>query len=375
MSRHAKAALAALAPLTPEQVTLLQHPSMGAAILQGGRQPKDGAPRNGALQQGGNGGIGSSSLQAAAGAAGWQTSGSPAKWQGKERSVPPSPGSSPLANAAPFSLFGGASSSNDSTPRHGGGGLGGVAALATGLISQASAPSAFPHTTGQVAGPDSAAGATHSPADFSPVRGGSIPPIGHRRFEAALARGGFERPCSGDTGSAAAADCVGPRGGGRAALDEGRHLLHGFGGVIGGRDDAFGRTSSFGFPSAAVAAPTLGQQHLQHQQPVTAGSLGASDALPGTPALGVNGWRRVDQPGSSAWGQVQSHEPIWDQRLVFGALAPLCCIASIDGLSLSDQQGSRTPYKGGTAAGVDWSLAATAVPGGQVESHVLVGSL
>lgn len=36
MSRHAKAALAALSPLTPEQITLMQHPSMGAAILQVG---------------------------------------------------------------------------------------------------------------------------------------------------------------------------------------------------------------------------------------------------------------------------------------------------------------------------------------------------
>jgi hypothetical protein len=312
MSRHARAALAALAPLTPEQITLLQHPSMGAAILQGGRQPsRNGAPHNGTLQHGGIGGVGSGSLHAAAGTAGWQASGNSPQWQGKERSMPPSPGSSPLANAAPFSLFGGASSSNDSTPRHGGGGLGGVAALATGLISQASAPSAFPHTTGQVAGPDPAAEAAHSPADFSPVRGGSIPPVGHRRFEAALMQGGFERQCIGNTRSTATAGGTGPSGSnvdsshGSAAVDEGRHLLHGFGGVIGGRDDAFGRASSFGFPTSAVAAPTLGQP-----QQLTASSPGACDVLPdvlpGTPALGVNGWRRVDRPGSSAWGQVCS---------------------------------------------------------------------
>ena len=321
MSRHAKAALAALAPLTPEQITLLQHPSMGAAILQSGRQPsQNGAPRNGALHQNGGGGVGSS-LRAAAGAAGWQASGGLPQWQAKEPSVPPSPGSSPLANAAPFSLFGGASSSNDSTPRHGGGGLGSVAALASGLISQASAPSAFPHTAGQAAGLEHAAEAAQSPADFSPVRGGSIPPISHRRFEAALACSGFERQCSGDMCSAATADCTGTSSS-SAALDEGRHLLHGFGGVIGGRDDAFGRASSFGFPTSAVAAPTLGQPQHQQQQQLTAGSLGACDVLPGTPALGVNGWRRVDRPGSSAWGQVCSGASAPERCLLVWAFAP-----------------------------------------------------
>ncbi len=308
MSRNTKAALAALAPLTPEQLTLMHHPSMGAAILQNGRSLHSGgrAPQNGQQQPHG----GRSLSHSGGGAA------TPHVPQGP----PPRP-RTPVGSQ-PFSLFGG-----------GGGGSGAASPRGSGLSAQASAPTPFQHEAYQQRGGFDSPASGGQPVNSSPVSGGRIQAAAaHRQHSSTYADGGASSGSGsfGDERGGGGGD-FGASAGSPPSAASAETLLHGFGGILGGRDTSFGRAASFGFPTAAPLAPRGGYSGYGGGGGGEASSPGGQ---PSTPSLAVNGWRPVQHFAKAPGGG------------------------------------------GGGGRGVDWSLAVASPPLGHVDhSRMLVGSL